>query len=230
MRNWANNSHLGVSTYLVRGNKVTRGEDIEWPLGGNELKVPSRITYPVDNPSFTMISPCWGFDIKPNMRAYSLTKLFLDSNADLAEFDDQILQQAVSLGNPHQALHPDKNKAPVDVVADYLSHVLKFVWKVIQKHSDPSLNHLPIDLRFTIPATWSDWGRTRSRQAVIQAWDFKRPQDTLTVMSEPDAAAESVHAQLKEKAMLETGDEILVCDCGSGTVVRLLFPAFPPLL
>lgn len=164
------------------------------------------------------------------MRAYSLTKLFLDSNADLAEFDDQILQQAVSLGNPHQALHPDKNKAPVDVVADYLSHVLKFVWKVIQKDSDPSLNHLPIDLQFTIPATWSDWGRTLSRQAVVQAWDFKRPQDTLTVMSEPDAAAESVHAQLKEKAMLETGDGILVCDCGSGTVVRLLFPAFPPLL
>ncbi|KAJ5187904.1 actin-like ATPase domain-containing protein [Penicillium cf. viridicatum] len=114
-----------------------------------------------------MLSPCWGFNILPNMEAYSLTKLFLDSNAELAEFDDQVLQQTVSLGNPNQTLHPDKDKPPMDVVVDYLSHVLNFV---------------------------------------------------LTLMSEPDAAAESVHAQLKEEAMLQTRDGILVCDYGSGTV------------
>lgn len=170
-----------------------------------------------------MLSPCWGFGVLPNMEAYSLTKLFLDSNAELAEFDDQVLQQTVSLGNPDQTLHPDKDKPPIDVVVDYLSHVLNFVWETIQNDLGQRLNHLPVDLRFTIPATWSDRGLELSEEALIRAWDFKRPQDILTLMSEPDAAAESVHAQLKENDMLQTGDGILVCDCGSGTVVR-----FPP--
>ncbi|CAI7668568.1 unnamed protein product [Penicillium viridicatum] len=165
-----------------------------------------------------MDSPSWGFDIHPNMQAYSLTKLFLDSNAELAEFDDQILQQTTSLGNPDQNLHPDRDKPPVDVVADYLSEVLNFVWKTLKKDLGLRLGHLPVDLRFTIPAIWSDRGRELSEEAVIRAWNFKRPQDRLTLMSEPEAAAESVHAQLKEEGMLQTGDGILVCDCGGGTV------------
>ncbi|KAJ5509810.1 actin-like ATPase domain-containing protein [Penicillium freii] len=174
-----------------------------------------------------MDSPSWGFDIHPNMQAYSLTRLFLDSNAELAEFDDQILQQTTSLGNPDQNLHPDRDKPPVDVVADYLSEVLNFVWKTLKKDLGLRLGHLPVDLRFTIPAIWSDRGRELSEEAVIRAWNFKRPQDRLTLMSEPEAAAESVHAQLKEEGMLQTGDGILVCDCGGGTVVRLLFLPIP---
>lgn len=115
----------------------------------------------------------------------------------------------------------------MDVVVDYLSHVLNFVWVTIQKDLGLRLSHLPVDLRFTIPVTRSDRGRELSEEAVIRAWNFKRPQDRLTLMSEPDAAAESVHAQLKEEATLQTGDGILVCDCGSGTVVRLLAPHSP---
>ena len=225
------NGHLGVSIYLVEGETVIRGADIEWPRGGNELKVPSRIAYRVDNLSFTMDSPSWGFDIHPNMQAYSLTKLFLDSNAELAEFDDQILQQTASLGNPDQNLHPDRDKPPVDVVADYLSEVLNFVWKTLKKDLGLRLGHLPVDLRFTIPAIWSDRGRELSEEAVIRAWTFKRPQDRLTLLSEPEAAAESVHAQLKEEGMLQTGDGILVCDCGGGTVAvsytHLTLPTTP---
>ncbi|KAJ5976713.1 actin-like ATPase domain-containing protein [Penicillium viridicatum] len=114
-------SSTGVSIYLVEGETVIRGANIEWPCGGDELKLPSRIAYRVDNRSFT---------------AYSFTKLFLDSNAELAEFDDQILQQTASLGNPDQNLHPDRDKPPVDVVADYLSNVLNFVWEALQQDSE----------------------------------------------------------------------------------------------
>lgn len=224
------NSYLGVSIYLVEGNTFAHMPAIKWPNGNDQLKVPSRIAYPADNPSFTMSSPCWGFGVEPDMMAYSLTKLFLDSNAESTEFDDQVLRQRVSLGNPQQALHPDRNKPPVDVVADYLSHVLNFVWGVLRREMGISLDNLPVHLQFTIPATWSDRGRALSKQAILRAWDVKRPWDTFKEMSESDAAAESVHNQLMRNTKLQTGDRVLVCDCGSGTVVRLLLPAFPPRL
>ncbi|KAJ5154781.1 actin-like ATPase domain-containing protein [Penicillium coprophilum] len=171
-----------------------------------------------------MLSPRWGFDIEPDMRAYSLTKLVLDSSTKLAEFDELVLDQAVSLGNPHQDLYPDTRRPPVDVVADYLFLVLKFVWKRIQDIPDLPLHDMPVELQFTIPAIWSDQGHKLSTQAIDQAWTFKRPQDTLTITSEPEAAAEAMHVYLKNNGMLQNGDGILVCDCGSGTVVCRLVP------
>ncbi|KAJ6191023.1 actin-like ATPase domain-containing protein [Penicillium mononematosum] len=181
--------HLGVRIYFVEDNVATPEEHVPWPSGGDQLKVPSRIAYPVDNPSFTMLSPCWGFTISPDMRAYSLTKLFLDSNT--ADFDDQVLKQRLFLGNPDQVLHPDKNRAPVDIVTDYLSHVLNFVWRALQNKLGLELNSLPVVLQFSVPATWSEQGQRLSRHAVLQAWDFRRPQDRLTMMSEPEAAAKN---------------------------------------
>ncbi|KAJ5412667.1 actin-like ATPase domain-containing protein [Penicillium crustosum] len=59
-----------------------------------------------------MSSPCWGFGIESDMGAYSLTKRFLDSSAESTEFDDQVLRQTDSLGNPQQALHHNRNNPP----------------------------------------------------------------------------------------------------------------------
>jgi hypothetical protein len=151
-----------------------------------------------------MPSFCWRFDIKPDMRAYSLTKLFLD-NAELADFDDPVLAHT----EPNRAVHPDKDKPPVDVVADYLSHVLNYVWKIIQDDLGPQLNHIAMDLRFTTAATWSDQGDALIEQAIVRVWDLKRPNDALTRMSEPEAAAESVRDQFKHTAMFQNGDRMI---------------------
>lgn len=59
-----------------------------------------------------------------------------------------------------------------------------------------------------------------SEQAVAHAWNGKKPQDTLTLMSEPEAAAETVYRLLRFE--LRVGDGILICDCGGGTVVCIL--------
>ncbi|KAJ5938908.1 actin-like ATPase domain-containing protein [Penicillium verhagenii] len=164
-----------------------------------------------------MRSSHWGFDVQHDMRAYWWTKLFLDSHAELAEFDDHVLKRTVSLDIPHQSLPPGCDKAPVKIIADYLNHVLRFVWKLIWRRY-PGLNSVDftVDLVYTIPATWSEQGERLSREAVARAWDFKRPEDTLTVMREPDAAAETVYRNLKDD--LRFGDGILICDCGGGTV------------
>ena len=170
-----------------------------------------------------MPSSCWGFEIHPDMKACSWTKLLLDHNAELAKFDDEVLKAAVSLG----IFHPASDKSPVEVITDYLQHVLSYAWRVIRQKFGVALDRLPINLQFTVPAIWSQESRVLSEQAVTQAWRGKRPQDTLTLMSEPEAAAEVVYKL--HRSELKVGDGVLICDCGGGTVVCLHL-IFPPRL
>ncbi|KAJ5945561.1 actin-like ATPase domain-containing protein [Penicillium verhagenii] len=206
----------GVSVAVFGSNGLYE-EIIQWPPNHDVPKVPSRIAYPVDNQSFPMHSSHWGFDVQNHMRAYWWTKLFLDSHAELAEFDDHVLKRTVSLDIPHQSLPPDSDRAPVNIITDYLTHVLKYVWKLIwRRYAGLNSVNFTVDLLYTIPATWSEQGERLSREAVARAWNFKRPEDTLTIMREPDAAAESVYQKLKDD--IQVGDGILICDCGGGTV------------
>ncbi|PKY04394.1 hypothetical protein P168DRAFT_282023 [Aspergillus campestris IBT 28561] len=204
----------GISVILVEGQTgATRcGFITQWLSGANQAKVPSRIAYACNNPSFSMPSSCWGFEIHPDMNACSWTKLLLDHNTELAEFDDEVLRAAVSSGIFDLA----RGKAPVDAITDYLKHVLSFAWGIIRQDFDVSLDHIPINLQFTVPATWSQESRVLSKQAVTRAWRDKRPQDTITFMSEPEAAAEAVYKL--HRSEFKVGDGILICDCGGGTV------------
>lgn len=208
-------SYLGISVIIVEGQTgATRYEFItQWLSGGNQPKFPSRIAYSRNNPSFSMPSSCWGVEIHPDMNACSWTKLLLDQNAELTEFDDEVLRTAVSSGIFDLA----SGKAPVEIITDYLQHVLSFAWGIIRQKFGVSLDHLPINLQFTVPATWAQESRVLSKQAVTQAWRGKRSQDTVTLMSEPEAAAEAVYKLLRSE--LKVGDGILICDCGGGTVV-----------
>ncbi|PLN84995.1 hypothetical protein BDW42DRAFT_198860 [Aspergillus taichungensis] len=194
----------GISVILVEGQDGTTcsGCVTQWLSGANQPKVPSRIAYARNNPSFSMPSSCWGFEIQPNMNACSWTKLLLDHKAELAEFDDEVLRAAVSLG----MFHP----------ANYLQHVLNFAWRTIRQELGVALDRLPINLLFTVPAMWFQKSRILSNQAVTRAWRDKRPQDTITLMSEPEAAAEAVYKL--HRSELQVGDGVLICDCGGGTV------------
>lgn len=211
--------HLGASFILVEGKTgAIRVRPITWRENNtSQWKVASRIAYARDNPPFSMSSSCWGFEIHPDMKACSWTKLRLDSNAELAKFDDEALRKVASQGISHTT----SGKEPVDVVADYLQHVLNYAWRIIRQELGVPLNRFAIDLQFTVPATWSQKARELSERAVTRAWCDKRPQDTLTLMSEPEAAAEVVHEMLRPE--LKVGDGILICDSGGGTVVCLPF-------
>ncbi|KAJ5719759.1 actin-like ATPase domain-containing protein [Penicillium malachiteum] len=186
---------------------------IKWPEDPKALKVPSMIAYLAKNSNFSMRSPLWGNEIQPNMTVYAWTKLALDPNTEITEFDDEILNKTVSSGSPYRTLYLAGDKQPKDVISDYLQRVLKYVRALV-----PELRSMPVHLRFTIPAFWSKEARELSEAAVNQAWSFTggKPEDTLSSMSEPEAAAESVYHMLK--GALSPGDGILVCDCGGGTV------------
>ncbi|PLN76212.1 actin-like ATPase domain-containing protein [Aspergillus taichungensis] len=188
-----------TSFFLAEGQTDLSALDFirTWPGNIESSKLPSSIAYQCDNSSFSMRSPCWGFELEHGMNAYSWTKLLLDGLEASADFDDEILTSMTS----HEIVHPGQKQA-VEVVSDYLRHVLVYAWSFMRSHIS-CFDQVPRDVRFTVPATWSQEARDSTERAVAQQWVGRGPEDTLATLFEPEAAAR---------------DGILVCDCGGGTV------------
>jgi molecular chaperone DnaK (HSP70) len=109
------------------------------------------------------------------------------------------------------------SKEPVDVTADYLTCVHKFV----EGHFLPNTygaeflkNQRRVYL-ITVPAIWSDMAKDLTRQAAARAGI---PDEKLFLVTEPEAAA-LYCATTCEEVDLNDGDQFLVCDAGGGTVV-----------
>lgn len=191
-------------------------------------KIPSRIAFLADNPSFSMKSTCWAFDVDPNMNSYFWTKLLLHDNSSLDEFDDEVLMNTTLQGDLHPTLLPMNGRDAEQGITEYLRHALEFTWKYLKQDLDIKLDSASIHLQFTFPAFWSQKARALSRRAVTNAWGSKRDQDTLSIdLPEPEAAAKAVfeyhQIQSDSEFKADNGDGILICDCGGGTVVCLLY-------
>ncbi|RAH64719.1 Hsp70 family protein [Aspergillus aculeatinus CBS 121060] len=230
-------TYTGVS-YV--GSKASELKDITvidgWPGSRQNtsyvLKVPSRIAYAAENER--TIADLWGFQVQPGMSACSWTKLLLDENTSLTEFDDRSLDEASGAG----ILRLPAGKTAVDVVADYLTYIYKHIMYTLARHmTPPDLAITPIEFWFTVPAIWSDQAKDVTRTAARRAGfasSRDRPCDRLFFISEPEAAA--ITALTKDGiegvgASVKAGDGVLVCDCGGGTVditayvVENVFPA-----
>ena len=116
-------------------------------------------------------------------------------------------------------------KRPVDVIADFLSHVKDQLVKNLDEQYGKELwRALPIVLVVTVPAVWSDLAKNRTIQAVHTAGFstkcFPRLMQTLTI-TEPEAAAMFAIKSLRQgvhNEQLVVGDGFIVCDMGGGTV------------
>jgi len=83
-------------------------------------------------------------------------------------------------------------------------------------------NITPIECYLTIPAIWTDNTKNATRQAALNAGFGSRPLDTVRMITEPEAAViATLKYDLKPGSVNEVkvGDNILVLDCGGGTVV-----------
>ncbi|OAL66732.1 hypothetical protein A7C99_2125 [Trichophyton rubrum] len=124
------------------------------------FKAPSRIAYPLDNPANSTIR--WGFQVEPGMTTYSWTKLLVDRNIALGEFDDPTLEEASKTG----ILQLSCGKSAVGVVADFLKEVRAHVLKMIEKRiTKEMLGITPIEYWFTVPAIWSDQAKAQTKAA-----------------------------------------------------------------
>jgi len=107
-------------------------------------------------------------------------------------------------------------KAPIDVVADYLHRLWTHATEALQSKLGPELfDQLPIKLVLTVPAIWDHQAQELTRQAAEKAGLVSRINVDLELVSEPEAAARYV---LSETLALKAGDAFVVCDAGGGTV------------
>ncbi|KAF7955613.1 hypothetical protein EAE96_004539 [Botrytis aclada] len=179
-------------------------------------KVPSRIAYARENTNSA--TDTWGFGVKPNQTSCSWTKLLLDKNAAFGEYDDVISKIVIDEGMMHLPSHRDCN----GVCEDYLhSMYVEFAAYAKRKFGPDVFKMSPIDCWITFPAIWSDEAKHATLSAARRVGFATNPMDQIHTIAEPEAAAV---ATLKELAAPETfnavqrGDNVLICDCGGGTV------------
>ena len=114
-----------------------------------------------------------------------------------------------------------RNREPVDVSADYLTCIHKFVEETFLP-STYGVEFLKNQRRvylITVPAIWSDLAKDLTRQAAGRAGI---PDEKLFLVTEPEAAA-LYCATTCEEVDLNNGDHFLVCDAGGGTVVLTIY-------
>ncbi|TVY82086.1 Heat shock 70 kDa protein 12A [Lachnellula suecica] len=190
---------------------------LKWPGDRTtSWKSPTRIAYARENPQFK--SNKWGFEVDPKLISYSWTKLLLDKNAEEGDRDDPALSR---MAGPGMLKLPSFRDA-AGVCEDYLSEVYTYVSKKLrQQLTDVIFESMPMECWITLPAIWSDEAKESTLIAAKRAGFGKKLEDEVYTIAEPEAAA---IATLKEYSKsgcmnpIKTGENILICDCGGGTV------------
>lgn len=154
-----------------------------WPGRDGEWKTPTRIAYGREN---GRPNNHWGFQIEPNMISYSWTKLLLDDAATKSKYDDPKLAHIA--GNGIFNVPPFRNAA--GVCEDFLREIRRCVFARLEKERGKDFVQMtPVDCYITIPAIWSDKAKEATRTAAINAGFASRPEDSISMIPEPEAAA-----------------------------------------
>ncbi|KAK4554470.1 hypothetical protein LTR86_008324 [Recurvomyces mirabilis] len=188
-----------------------------WPGRDGEWKVPSRIAYERENNTFGLTQNAWGYDVQPSMVSYSWTKLLLDQSTG-PPHDDPDFRLALDQG----MLRLPSNYTAQRVCGDFLREVYNYsTAQLIKQISKEVFDSTPVDCWLTVPAVWSDQARDSTRTAAYAAGFGCRPQDTINIISEPEAGAIAALHKYTHPSSLnkpQVGESIMICDCGGGTV------------
>jgi molecular chaperone DnaK (HSP70) len=193
-----------------------------WPGPSKEAdevwKAPSKIAYLEDNRNVKkMAAQQWGYQVTPKMRSYAWVKLLLDQETTPTKHD--LAELETSQGS---LLDLPRGKSATDVVSDYLKEVYQHTMRTLeQRLSSEILKITPIHYWFTVPAIWSDRAKAATRDAIKAAGFCSRTMDEISLITEPEAAAvATLNTMANDKSVenVRTGDGVLICDCGGGTV------------
>jgi molecular chaperone DnaK (HSP70) len=79
------------------------------------------------------------------------------------------------------------------VATDFMRALYKLLEHTLIKEFGPSVvDSTPIDCWVTVPAVWSDQAQNSTKLAALEAGFGSRAQDTISVITEPEAAAIAV--------------------------------------
>ncbi|KAL3481564.1 hypothetical protein BJX99DRAFT_148846 [Aspergillus californicus] len=173
----------------------------QWPSGGSEHKVPTRIAYRTENQGYTGFGNddfVWGFRVRPGMIASSWFKLFYNSTAAFTDYSDQMINEAWNLG----VLRLPFGKTNIDVTADFLTPIFESVLRVCAPE-DPARQ--PLILCMTFPITWPEAAISSLEAAARRAGFGGRPM------------AAMYHVVPALATQLRVGEGVILCDVGGGT-------------
>lgn len=198
------NDSVGVAYLHTDSPYFTDIEVIHtWPGqgGGSDLdnrnleKAPTEISY--ENPE-----PLWGYQLGPGSKRYGYFKLLLDAKTGATKYDDPGLGTAIDDGNPNAQFQLPPNKSAFDVTADYLELLYGHIMGQLHKRVAVTLKSTPIQFVLTTPAIWSHEAQGVTLEAAKRAGFTTRPGDTISMISEPEAAASyclrDVHSQRQD--------------------------------
>ncbi|KAK6532387.1 hypothetical protein TWF281_006576 [Arthrobotrys megalospora] len=208
-------------------------KDIEvitsWSSNGVAPKVPTEIRY-VDGRD-----PQWGAEASlacerrqaaNSAVIYNRFKLLLDVRGGTGLYRDPGGSKNMSVDDE---IKLPRGKSAINVSSDYLRLLYKeLMEKILRRRLPETLDVTPIHFIFTVPAIWGHQAQQATKLAAEFAGFRSRPTDTMSLVSEPEAASlfvlkamhEANFSRISTAAMpsLNEGDTFVVCDAGGGTV------------
>ncbi|PWY90613.1 hypothetical protein BO94DRAFT_584602 [Aspergillus sclerotioniger CBS 115572] len=171
--------------------------------------VPSRIAYPEDNcsPQIT-----WGLGVGPNHVAVSCMKLLLEETVRIKVIEAQAnWDQSIGI------FRQPGGRSPIRIVGDFL----RLVREHSERYIDSYCNHmllqkLPIQLVFTVPATWSKNAVVSLREAFLLAGFQQGGGNDFLVLTEPEAVLTTILADPNNR--VKNGQAVMICDLGGETL------------
>ncbi|KAJ6032675.1 hypothetical protein N7540_003407 [Penicillium herquei] len=203
-----------TTTEIIFG--LSSSEDFEflreWPgaLSSRPFECPSIISYGQDGIK-------WGFEVPETLssvdRKFVWFKMLLDDTLERREFYDEALQHVLR----SKVLQLPDGQTPVSVMTGFLFQVYDHLSRIlISMFGDEKFHQGAIDFYFTIPACWVHETQEAMRTAIENAGFGSCPLHEVKLLAEPEAAIMSVIQETHLK--IETGDGVMICDCGGGTV------------
>ncbi|KAG5663800.1 hypothetical protein KAF25_006385 [Fusarium avenaceum] len=173
----------------------------------------------------------WGYSIPTDKEPLKWFKLLLidlkDLPTDVARSSQ--LQEARRLRNKIK-------KEPIEIIATFLrklwDHSLDSIRRAV---GVDLLKRTKLQVVITLPAIWPPYAQQRMKQAAQQSGILDgRPAGatTLRFISEPEAVALATIKDLAKRSNIKTGDTIIVCDAGGGTVdlISYIFESTDPFI
>jgi molecular chaperone DnaK (HSP70) len=190
------NSDVPTNITVIRNWPSQDGQYVE--------KTPTVVTYSTKPMT-------WGGSVKPRHEKIANFKLGLEPEIERYYSRDGS-DTSMRFTTPEGV-----NKKPVEITADYLTCVLRYVHEACfpAQFGADFLSKRQMDYIITVPAIWSDRAKSLTRQATVKAGI---PEDRLVLVTEPEAAALYCATTCAE-VDLDDGDRFLICDAGGGTVV-----------
>jgi hypothetical protein len=152
----------------------------EWPGNVADLeKAPTEISY-------SQSGNDWGYKIQSGAERHGGFKLLLDANTGRTQHDN------IRLTSARSSLALTKlpvGKSASTVTTDYLRLLYNHLIQTLRERMILSLDNTPIQFVLTTPAIWSHQAQQATCTAAMEAGFASRPGDTLTMVSEPEAAA-----------------------------------------